>query len=128
MANEEILIVEDNKLIVEILKNALSSFEYQLSWARSGEAALKRIQQKMPDLLLWDMFMGGVDSLTACRYLRQHSRTALLPIIILTGRVEELDKILGMELGRNDGQPQLFEGRELVARIKTVLRRGIASC
>ncbi len=123
MANEEILIVDDSKLIVEMVKDALKPFGYQLSWAHSGEDALEKIQKKLPDLLLLDVMMSGIDGFEVCRHLRENQHTALLPIIMLTGRDEEIDKVLGLEMGADDYLTKPFGERELVARIKAVLRR-----
>jgi len=123
MAHDRILIVEDEESIIELLSYNLSRNGYQVSAVSSGEEALKSIHKSPPDLVLLDLMLPGLDGLDVCKAVRNDSRTALIPIIILTARGEESDIVVGLELGADDYITKPFSPRVVLARIKSLLRR-----
>lgn len=116
----KLLIVDDEKNIRELLKEYLSISNYTISEAADGLEALKLIEQEAFDLIILDVMMPKVDGWTVCREVRLKNRT---PIIMLTARGEEYDKLLGFELGIDDYVVKPFSPKELTARIKAVLAR-----
>ena len=120
MSKATILVVEDEPKITELLKLYLERDGYQVVTAVSGEVALATFHQKMPELVLLDINIPGVDGLEVCRQIRRESA---LPIIMLTARDEEADKLIGLELGADDYVTKPFSPREVVARVRAVLRR-----
>ncbi|MBU0547935.1 MAG: response regulator transcription factor [Candidatus Omnitrophica bacterium] len=120
---ETILIVEDEKDIVKMLDYNLKKDGYKTLIAHDGEDAIDLAITKQPDLILLDLMLPGMDGLEACKTLKGNSKTALLPIIMLTAKSQETDKIVGLELGADDYVTKPFSPRELMARIKAVLRR-----
>ncbi|MCA0385907.1 MAG: response regulator transcription factor [Firmicutes bacterium] len=116
----KLLIVDDEKNIRELLKEYLSISNYTISEAADGLEALKLIEQEAFDLIILDVMMPKVDGWTVCREIRLKNRT---PIIMLTARGEEYDKLLGFELGIDDYVVKPFSPKELTARIKAVLAR-----
>ncbi|MEG6565686.1 response regulator [Thermoanaerobacterium saccharolyticum] len=115
-----ILIVDDEKPIVEILKYNLEKNGYSTIEAYDGEEGLKMAQEKNPDLILLDVMLPKMDGFTVLRILRQ---TMTTPILMLTAKEEEVDKVLGLELGADDYVTKPFSMRELIARVKANLRR-----
>jgi two-component system OmpR family response regulator len=115
-----ILIVDDDRDIRTLLADYLESNGYRTFGAADGVAMWKLLDETKPDLIVLDLNMPGEDGLTICRKLRAHSD---LPVIMLTARSEPLDRILGLEMGADDYLPKPFEPRELLARIRSVLRR-----
>ena len=120
MANEKILIVDDDKNICELLRLYLNKEGYQISLAHDGQAAVDTFEQQHPDLVLLDVMLPGMDGWQVCRGIRQMSN---IPIIMLTAKGETFDKVLGLELGADDYVVKPFDAKEVVARIKAVLRR-----
>jgi DNA-binding response OmpR family regulator len=120
MTKGRILIVEDEKDIARLLKYNLEKEGYQTFTAFDGEAGLALARKEKPDLLLLDLMLPKMDGMTVCRTLRQESK---VPILMLTAKKEEIDKILGLELGADDYVTKPFSVRELLARVKTILRR-----
>ncbi len=118
MAN--LLIVDDEPVIVESLAYSLRRENYEVSIAENGPDALELFDKTHPDLVVLDLMLPGMDGLEVCRRLRARSA---VPIIMLTARSDEVDKILGLELGADDYLPKPFSFRELLARIRSVLRR-----
>ena len=118
-----ILVVEDEKNILKIVTYNLEREGYQVSVAKDGEEALEKARREMPDLVILDLMLPRVDGLEVCRQLRADTRTARLPIIMLTAKTQEADRVVGLELGADDYIPKPFSPRELVARVKAVLRR-----
>jgi two-component system, OmpR family, response regulator len=116
----EILVVDDDGHIREVLRFALERAGHRVREASDGRAALQAANQRMPDLIVLDIVMPEADGLATCRELRKHSR---VPIIFLSSRDEELDRVLGLELGGDDYISKPFSPRELVARVSAVLRR-----
>ncbi|MFH0887028.1 MAG: response regulator transcription factor [bacterium] len=118
-----ILIVEDEKDIVNLIKYNLEKAGYKTIAAYNGEEALDYVIKKKPDLIVLDIMLPGVDGFDICKKLRSDNATSHIPIIMLTARKEEVDKVLGLELGADDYMTKPFSPRELIARIKAVLRR-----
>lgn len=123
MANEKILIVDDELHIIELLKYNLESNGYSVISAQTGKEAIKVAAEKRPDLILLDVMLPEMDGFDVCKHINKAKETEGIPIIMLTAKGEELDKILGLELGADDYITKPFSVRELVARIKAVLRR-----
>ncbi|MCX5668669.1 MAG: response regulator transcription factor [Candidatus Omnitrophica bacterium] len=121
---ETILIVEDEKDIVKMLDYNLKKEGYKTLVAHDGEDALDMANTKLPDLILLDLMLPGVDGLEVCKELKLERKTASIPVIMLTAKSQESDKIVGLELGADDYMTKPFSPRELIARIKAVLRRG----
>lgn len=115
-----ILVVDDEQAIVDFLTYNLSRAGHQPAVARDGETALRLAAAEQPDLIILDLMLPGMDGLEVCRTLR---RTTEVPIIMLTARDEEIDRVVGLEVGADDYVVKPFSVRELMARIKTVLRR-----
>jgi len=115
-----ILIIDDDRKLNELLEKLLGQFGYRVLWSTHPEQGMKKLRQTSPDLVILDLMLPGIDGFEVCRLIRQ---TSAVPIIMLTARGELTDKVLGLELGADDYLPKPFEPRELVARIKSVLRR-----
>ena len=120
---ETILIVEDEKDIVKMLDYNLKKEGYKTLVAHDGEDAFDAANTKYPDLILLDLMLPGLDGLEVCKTLKAERKTASIPIIMLTAKSQEPDKIVGLELGADDYVTKPFSPRELLARIKAVLRR-----
>jgi DNA-binding response OmpR family regulator len=116
-----VLVVDDEPRIVEIVRDYLADAGYRVSTARSGDEALRHVRSITPDLVVLDLGLPGMDGLDVARRLRQSSD---VPIIILTARSDETDRVAGLELGADDYVVKPFSPRELLARIRAVLRRG----
>lgn len=120
MAGERILVVDDEPSIREVVGLYLRREGFEVESAADGPAALAAIDRVRPDLVVLDLMLPGVDGLTITRQLRA---AGALPIIMLTARGEEIDRVLGLELGADDYLTKPFSSRELVARVRAVLRR-----
>ena len=120
MMDKKILVVDDEKPIVDILKLNLQKENYEVYEAYDGEEALLKAQALQPDLILLDVMLPKMDGFTVCRKIRE---TSTVPILMLTAREEEVDKVLGLELGADDYITKPFSIRELMARIKANMRR-----
>lgn len=118
-----ILIVDDEEPIQELLRFNLENEGYSVLTAFDGPVALKMIEEKRPDLLVLDVMLPGMDGLEVCSQLRQNPKFRDLPVIMLTAKGEEIDKVLGLELGADDYLTKPFSPRELLARIRARLRR-----
>lgn len=120
---EKILIVDDEKDIVKMLDYNLKKEGFRTVVAYDGEDALKLVSREHPGLVLLDLMLPGKDGLEVCKSLKSEAKTASIPIIMLTAKTQEADKIVGLELGADDYVTKPFSPRELLARIKAVLRR-----
>jgi len=120
-----VLIVDDEKDLVELVRYHLEKDGLTCLEARDGETALQLARARIPDLIVLDLMLPGVDGLEVCRKLRKDPKTASIAIIMLTAKVEEVDRIVGLEMGADDYIVKPFSPRELVARVKAVLRRGL---
>ena len=123
MSKEKILIIEDEKDIVKMLDYNLKKEGFKVLSANNGEDGLDMARKENPDLALLDLMLPGMDGLDVCKAIKNDAKTAHIPIIILTAKVQEADKIVGLELGADDYVTKPFSPRELIARIKAVLRR-----
>lgn len=119
--SKKVLIVDDEPSIVKLVQYNLEKNGYQAVIATDGEQALEKVKQEQPDLLILDLMLPKIDGLEVCRQVRNNNRH--LPILMLTAKTEELDKVLGLELGADDYITKPFSPRELVARVKAVFRR-----
>ena len=119
----KILIVEDEANIRQLVRYNLEKEGFQVMEAIDGIQGLRTAQREKPDLVLLDLMLPGMDGLEVCRTLKGAPATSALPIIMLTAKAEEVDKIIGLELGADDYMTKPFSPRELTARIKAVLRR-----
>lgn len=117
---QTILVVDDEARIVKLVRDYLERAGLNVLSARDGEMALALARREQPDLIILDLMLPGVDGLDVCRRLRQESG---VPIIMLTARVEEADRVVGLELGADDYVTKPFSPRELVARVRATLRR-----
>jgi len=123
MSKDKILIVEDEKDIVKMLEYNLKKEGYVTLSARNGEDAVKIVNKEYPDLILLDLMLPGISGLEVCKTLKAESKTASIPIIMLTARSQETDKIVGLELGADDYVTKPFSPKELIARVRAILRR-----
>ncbi|WP_353979935.1 response regulator [Salinicola endophyticus] len=119
--NDTILIVEDEPKIARLIADYLSKSGYASDHIDHGNAVMEWLAEQAPMLVLLDLMLPGTDGLTLCRQIRE--RYPALPVIMLTARVEEVDRLLGLELGADDYICKPFSPREVVARVKAVLRR-----
>ena len=120
---EKILIVEDEPDIVTMLEYNLKKEGFRVTSASDGQEALRRAEREHPDIIILDLMLPEIDGLEVCKTLKQSSNTADIPIIMLTAKAQETDKIVGLELGADDYITKPFSIRELTARVKAVLRR-----
>ena len=116
-----ILVVDDEPSITKLVSFNLEKAGYDVDTAADGQAALEKVQDIQPDLIVLDLMLPKVDGLEVCKRLRQENNH--IPVIMLTAKDEELDRVLGLELGADDYVTKPFSPRELVARVKAVLRR-----
>lgn len=120
---QRILVVDDDRSIVNVLRGYLEHAGYQVLTAYDGDAAMSLLHRERPDLALLDLMMPGRDGWEIIRLVRADRELAALPIILLTARVEDTDKILGLELGADDYITKPFNAREVTARVNALLRR-----
>jgi DNA-binding response OmpR family regulator len=120
---KKVLIVEDEEDIRDLLYYNLTREGFRAAVAEDGVEALQKIQQDPPDIVVLDLMLPGLDGLELTRRLRREARTAHLPVLMLTAKKEEVDRIVGLELGADDYVTKPFNLRELVLRIRAVLRR-----
>ena len=123
MSGEKILVVDDEDHIVELIKFNLETNGFKVISANDGNDALKLAKNEVPQLVLLDLMLPGMDGYDVCREIRRDQSISTMPVIMITAKGEELDKILGLELGADDYITKPFSVRELVARVKAVLRR-----
>ena len=123
MAGEAILLIEDEKNIVELIKYNLEREGFRVLTAMKGNAGLDMALKEKPDLVLLDLMLPELGGLDICKTLKHNDKTRNIPVIMLTAKGTETDKVVGLELGADDYVTKPFSPRELVARIKAVLRR-----
>lgn len=121
--NQRILVVDDDKQIVRLVRSYLEQAAFQVLTAYDGESALHLIRRERPDLVVLDLMMPQRDGRELTRLLRADPALASIPIIMLTARVDDVDKIVGLELGADDYITKPFNPREVVARVRAILRR-----
>ena len=122
--NSRVLVVEDERDVAELIRYNLSKEGYDVVLAPTGADALKQAHEVRPDLVLLDIMVPQLNGWEVCRRLKQDTETKNIPVIMVTGRVEEGDKVLGFEMGADDYVTKPFSPRELLARIRAVARRG----
>lgn len=120
MSKEKILIVEDEKDLVKILKYNLEKESYRVSTAYDGEMGLTLFRKEKPDLVLLDLMLPRLDGFEVCKTIRRESK---VPILMVTAKTDEVDRVLGLELGADDYVTKPYSVREVMARIKAILRR-----
>ncbi len=125
MSYGKVLVVDDEEHIVELIKFNLEANGYSVIEAYDGFKAIELAQETDVDILILDLMLPGIDGLETCKRLKKNPKTENLPIIILTAKGDETDKVLGLEIGADDYITKPFGVRELMARIKAVLRRSI---
>jgi two-component system phosphate regulon response regulator PhoB len=120
---ERVLIVDDDPDIQKLVSYNLTQAGYQVVTAASGLEALNAVQDQTPDLIVLDIMLPDLDGLEVCRRLRRQEKTRRIPIIMLTARTQEVDRVVGFELGADDYVMKPFSPRELVLRIRSIFRR-----
>ncbi|MBI1839839.1 MAG: response regulator transcription factor [Verrucomicrobia bacterium] len=127
MAKSKILVVDDEQDVTELLEFNLRSAGYDVISAEDGPAALKKAREGQPDLIILDVMLPDMEGTDVCKELRRDASTARIPIIMLTAKAGEIDRVLGLELGADDYVTKPFSPRELVLRVRGLLRRGQAT-
>src|SRR5277367_3471352 len=120
---ETILIVDDEPDVSDLLVYNLQKAGYKTVTARDGSVALQKARDDVPSLILLDLMLPQMDGTEVCRHLKADSKTAHIPIIMLTAKAEEVDRVVGLELGADDYVTKPFSPREMALRVKTILRR-----
>lgn len=120
---QKVLVVDDEDNIRMLVKFNLEKADYEVFEAEDGRKAVEMATDLLPDIVILDLMLPGIDGLEVCRNLKRNPRTAALPIIMLTAKSDEIDRVIGLELGADDYMTKPFSQRELLARIKAVLRR-----
>jgi two-component system alkaline phosphatase synthesis response regulator PhoP len=123
MAKERILVVDDEEDILKLVEYNLAKDGYQVTGVASGEKAVKSARERLPDLVLLDLMLPGMDGFAVTRALKAEPQTAAIPIVILSARGGEADVVAGLELGAEDYITKPFSPRVLVARVRAILRR-----
>ena len=126
MAKENILIVDDEEDVLELVRYNLDKNGYNTDTATTGEEALAKARAKLPDLVILDLMLPGIDGLGVCKKLKSDAKTEHIPIIMLTAKGEEIDIVTGLELGADDYVTKPFSPKVLVARVRKILHRAIA--
>jgi DNA-binding response OmpR family regulator len=119
----KILIVDDEPDALEVLGFNLKNAGYEVTTADDGDTALKKARQQLPDLILLDLMLPEIDGLEVCKLLRRDTATSGIPIIMLTAKASEIDRVVGLELGADDYVTKPFSPRELVLRVRNLLKR-----
>jgi phosphate regulon transcriptional regulator PhoB len=125
-AEQKILVVEDEPDIRKLVQYNLTQERFSVIEAEDGEQALKLLQREKPNLVILDLMLPGLSGMELCKLLRQRSETARLPILMLTAKAGEADRIVGLEMGADDYLAKPFSPREMVARVRAILRRAEA--
>jgi DNA-binding response OmpR family regulator len=119
-----VLVVEDEQDVAEMIRYNLGKEGYEVRLTRNGTDALRQVKEARPDVILLDIMVPQLNGWEICRRLKQDRDTAAIPVIMVTGRAEEGDKVLGFEMGADDYVTKPFSPRELLARVRAVSRRG----
>jgi two-component system, OmpR family, alkaline phosphatase synthesis response regulator PhoP len=123
MPKENILIVDDEEDVLELVRFNLEKNGYKVETATSGEEAFAKARAKLPDLILLDLMLPGIDGLEVCKKLKGDTKTESIPVIMLTAKGEEIDIVTGLELGAEDYVTKPFSPKVLVARVRRILQR-----
>jgi two-component system, OmpR family, alkaline phosphatase synthesis response regulator PhoP len=121
--SQRVLVVDDDRQIVRLIRSYLEEAGFTVLTAYDGEAAMHAVRRERPDLIVLDVMLPGRDGLEIVRWLRADSGLAGIPVLMLTARVEDSDKIIGLELGADDYLTKPFNSREVLARVRAILRR-----
>ncbi|MCK4917353.1 MAG: response regulator transcription factor [Candidatus Omnitrophica bacterium] len=124
MARKKILVVEDDKNISKLVKYNLEKAGFDCVATLTGEAALEVLDRESFDLIILDIMLPEMDGFEMCRHIKQETKLSSIPIIMLTAKGEEVDKVVGFELGADDYVVKPFSPRELILRVKVILKRG----
>jgi two-component system, OmpR family, alkaline phosphatase synthesis response regulator PhoP len=124
---QKILVVEDEPDIRKLINYNLAQERFKVLEAEDGEQALKLLQREKPNLVILDLMLPGLSGLELCKILRDRTDTTHLPILMLTAKAGEADKVVGLEMGADDYLPKPFSPREMVARVRAILRRSESS-
>jgi DNA-binding response OmpR family regulator len=122
---QKILVVDDEAVLVETIAYNLEQSGYQVITVADGSSALEAARSEVPDLIILDIMLPSMDGLEVCRQLRREQQTAATPIIMLTAKGDEIDKVVGLEVGADDYVTKPFGRRELLARVRALLRRSV---
>lgn len=117
---QKVLVIDDEEDVCDLISQYFGKAGYEVIPARDGLEGIEKVRQEHPDIIVLDLMLPGMDGLDVCKELR---KTSNVPIIMVTARAEELDRVLGLEIGADDYVPKPFSPRELLARVKAVLRR-----
>ena len=123
MHDKHILVVEDEEDILELVSFNLKKEGYQVKGVTSGEEGLEEVKRKIPSLIILDLMLPGIDGFDVCKSLKGDPTTKAIPVIMLTARSDEADIVIGLELGADDYLTKPFSPRELIARVRAILRR-----
>ncbi|HVO66534.1 MAG TPA: response regulator [Syntrophales bacterium] len=123
MKQKKILVVDDEKDIVDLITYNLEQEKYTVVKAYDGESALDLVKTEKPDLIVLDLMLPGIRGFDVCKFIRKNPETEVLPVIMLTAKANHVDRIIGFELGADDYIAKPFNVKELIARIHAVLRR-----
>jgi phosphate regulon transcriptional regulator PhoB len=126
LSPQKILVVEDEPDIRKLVQYNLTQERFNVLEAEDGEQALKLLQREKPNLIILDLMLPGLSGMELCKLLKQRSETAKLPILMLTAKAGEADRIVGLEMGADDYLSKPFSPREMVARVRAILRRSEA--
>jgi two-component system phosphate regulon response regulator PhoB len=127
MAKPRILIIEDERALTDVLSYNLQREGYDVALAHDGQEGLRKAQMQLPDLVILDLMLPGLDGLSVCRELRAGDRTKNIPILILTAKAEEIDQVVGFSMGADDYVTKPFSVKVLLQRIKALQRRAEAT-
>jgi len=122
-----VLIVDDERDLVRLLEFNLQQAGFETASAYKGEEALQKVKQRVPDLVVLDLMLPDLSGTEVCRQIKASPRTRNVPVLMLTARTEEVDRVVGFEVGADDFVTKPFSVRELVLRVRAILRRGAAS-
>jgi two-component system phosphate regulon response regulator PhoB len=120
---KRVLVIEDDPDIVELLRYNLEKEDFRVTAATDGKSGLELLKRSSPDVLILDLMLPGLSGIEVCKAIRRNPEHERLPILMLTARGEETDRVLGLELGADDYVTKPFSVREMVARVKALLRR-----
>jgi len=126
MANERILVVDDEEDVLELVRYNLDRSGYQTETASSGEEALSKARKSLPDLIILDLMLPGIDGLEVCKKLKSDGKTEQIPVIMLTAKGDESDIVTGLELGAEDYVTKPFSPKILIARVRRILHRAVS--
>jgi two-component system alkaline phosphatase synthesis response regulator PhoP len=126
MANERILVVDDEEDVLELVRYNLDRSGYQTEIASSGEEALSKARKSLPDLIILDLMLPGIDGLEVCKKLKSDVKTEQIPVVMLTAKGDESDIVTGLELGAEDYVTKPFSPKILIARVRRILHRAVS--